>query len=162
MPGWNSILLVRTSTFFPALYTEQNHTKLSLFYKCSLYRTWSEAPKIIQSPPILYHSQTFPVYLKRLVRIKQGNSQVVWTVKTLQCRRHRFIPWVGKIPQRRKCKVTPVFLTGKPYGQRSPAGYIQSITLQRDTTGHTHIYGTVLLLFFWPMEHASSAICWSL
>ena len=42
---------------------------------------------------------------------------------TCQCRRHRFDPWVGKIPWRRKWQPTPVFLPGKSYGQRSPVGY---------------------------------------
>ena len=33
---------------------------------------------------------------------------------TCQCRRHRFDPWVGKIPWRRKWQPTPVFLPGNP------------------------------------------------
>jgi len=41
-----------------------------------------------------------------------------------QCRRHRFHPWVRKIPQRRKWQPTPVFLPGKSHGQRSLAGCI--------------------------------------
>ena len=40
-----------------------------------------------------------------------------------QFRRLRFNPWVGKIPCRRKWQPTPVFLTGKSYGQRSLMGY---------------------------------------
>ena len=38
-----------------------------------------------------------------------------------QCKRvkkHRFNPWVEKIPWRRKQKLTPVFLPGKSHGQR--------------------------------------------
>ena len=35
-----------------------------------------------------------------------------------QCRRHRFDPWVGRIPWRRKWQPTPVFLLGKFHGQR--------------------------------------------
>ena len=42
---------------------------------------------------------------------------------TCQCRRHRFDPWVGKIPWRRKWQPTPVFLPAKSNGQRSPVGY---------------------------------------
>jgi len=38
-------------------------------------------------------------------------------------RRHRFDPWVGKIPWRRKWQPTPVFLPGKSNGQRSLVGY---------------------------------------
>ena len=41
---------------------------------------------------------------------------------TCQCRRHkrhRFYPWVGKIPWRRKWQPTPVFFPGEFHGQRS-------------------------------------------
>ena len=41
----------------------------------------------------------------------------------LPCRRCGFDPWVGKIPWRRKCQPTPVFLPGKSHGQRCLAGY---------------------------------------
>jgi len=34
-----------------------------------------------------------------------------------------FRSWVGKIPQRRAWKPTPVLLLGESYGQRSLAGY---------------------------------------
>ena len=43
-----------------------------------------------------------------------------------RCRSHRkprFNPWVGKIPWRRKCQPTLVYLPGKSYGQRSLVGY---------------------------------------
>ena len=40
-----------------------------------------------------------------------------------QCRRHVFDPWIGKIPWRRKWKLTPVFLSGKSHRQRRLAGY---------------------------------------
>jgi len=39
-----------------------------------------------------------------------------------QCRRYkgrRFHPWVKKIPWRRAWQLTPVFLPGESYGQRS-------------------------------------------
>ena len=39
-----------------------------------------------------------------------------------QSRRHRFSPWVGKIPRRRKWQSTLVFLPGKCHGQRSLSG----------------------------------------
>ena len=42
------------------------------------------------------------------------------------CRRHRrrgFDPWVWRMPWRRKWQPTPVFLLGKPHGQRSLVGY---------------------------------------
>ena len=40
-----------------------------------------------------------------------------------QCKRHGLYLWVGKIPWRKKWQPTPVFLPGKPHGQRSLAGY---------------------------------------
>ena len=43
-----------------------------------------------------------------------------------QCRqrkRHRFDPWVRKMPWRRAWQPTPVILPGKSHGQRSLAGY---------------------------------------
>ena len=45
---------------------------------------------------------------------------------TCQCRRHkrhRFDPWVGKIPWRRAWQPTPVILPGESYGQKSLEGY---------------------------------------
>ena len=43
-----------------------------------------------------------------------------------ECRRykrHKFSPWVGKIPWRRAWQPTPVFLPGESHGQRRLAGY---------------------------------------
>ena len=37
---------------------------------------------------------------------------------TWQCRRHKFDPWVAKMPWWRKWQPTPVFLPGKSHGQR--------------------------------------------
>ena len=36
--------------------------------------------------------------------------------------RHRFDPWVGKIPWKRIWQPTPVFLPGESHGQRGLAG----------------------------------------
>ena len=43
-----------------------------------------------------------------------------WWRICLQCGRHGFDPWIGKIPCKRKWQPTPVFLPGKSHGQRSP------------------------------------------
>ena len=40
-----------------------------------------------------------------------------------QRRSRGFDPRIGKIPWRRKCQPTPVFLPGKSHGQRSLVGY---------------------------------------
>ena len=62
---------------------------------------------------------------------------------TGQCRRHRFDPWVRRIPWRRKWQPTPVFLPGKSHGQRSlvsynPWGHKESDTIEWLST-HIHI-----------------------
>ena len=56
-----------------------------------------------------------------------------------QCRRHkrhRFSPWVGKIPWRRKWQSTPVFLPGKFHGQNSLEGHNPWGHKESDTTEH--------------------------
>ena len=50
--------------------------------------------------------------------------------------RHRFDPWVGKIPWRRKWQPILVFLLGKPQGQRSLAGYSLWSHKESDMTEH--------------------------
>ena len=42
---------------------------------------------------------------------------------TYQCKRHKFDPWAGKIPWRRKWQPTPVFLPGQFQGQRNLGSY---------------------------------------
>ena len=39
------------------------------------------------------------------------------------CKTNRFDPWVGKIPWRKACQPTPVFLPEKSHVQRSLVGY---------------------------------------
>ena len=63
-----------------------------------------------------------------------------------QSRRHRFNPWVRKIPWRRKWQPTPVFLPGKFHGQRSLVFYSPwdrkrvRLNLATKTTIHICIY----------------------
>ena len=40
-----------------------------------------------------------------------------------QCRRHKFDPWVGKIPWRKKWQPSPVPMPEEFHGQRNLAGY---------------------------------------
>ena len=67
----------------------------------------------------------------------------------LQCRshrRHRFDPWVGKIPWRRAWLPTPIFLPGESHEQRSMAGYSPEGCKELDTTEVTeHIPSGYLL-----------------
>ena len=53
-------------------------------------------------------------------------------------KRRRFNPWVRKIPWRRKWQPTPVFLPGKPHGQRSLVGYSPQGSKESDTTEQLH------------------------
>ena len=52
----------------------------------------------------------------------------------MQSRRHKFYPWVGKIPWRRASQPTPVFVPGEPHGQRSLVGYSPWGHKESDTT----------------------------
>ena len=51
----------------------------------------------------------------------------------------RFAPWGRKIPWRRKCQSTPVFLLGKSHRQRGLMGYSPWGHKESDMTDHTHI-----------------------
>ena len=60
-----------------------------------------------------------------------------------QCRRrkrHRFEPWVRKIPWKRKWQPSPVFLPGESHGQRSLAGYDPQGHRESDTTEGLHAH----------------------
>ena len=67
-------------------------------------------------------------------------SQVTLVVKNPPARRrkrHRFNPWVGRIPCRRAWKPTLVFLPGESHGQRNLAGYSPYSWKESDTTETT-------------------------
>ena len=51
-----------------------------------------------------------------------------------RCKRHEFDPWVEKIPWRREWQPTPVFLPGRPHGQRSLVGSSPWGHKESDTT----------------------------
>ena len=55
-------------------------------------------------------------------------------------KRHRFSPWIEKIPWRREQEFTPVFLPAKSHGQRSLVGYSSWGPKNSDMTEHAHIY----------------------
>ena len=63
-----------------------------------------------------------------------------------ECRRHRFSPWVWKIPWRRKWQPTSVFLPGESRGQRSSGGSVHAVAksqiqLKWLSTHHAQIIG---------------------
>ena len=61
------------------------------------------------------------------------------TCQLRRCKRFEFNAWVRKIPCRRPQQLTPVFLSGELYGQRSLAGYSPWGCKELDTTAElTH------------------------
>ena len=58
------------------------------------------------------------------------------------------IPWVGKIPWRRKWQPTPVFLLEKSRGQRRLAGYSPWGHKESDMTEQLSMPATLLMIPF--------------
>ena len=52
-------------------------------------------------------------------------------------KRHRFNPWISKIPWRKEWQPTLVFLPGNPPGQRSLVDYSPKGHIESDTTEAT-------------------------
>ena len=78
-----------------------------------------------------------------IVNLDSVAFQIVLVVKNLLDNanagdvRHRFDPWVGKIPWRRKWQTTSVFLPGEFHGQRSSEGYTPCGCKELDMTEET-------------------------
>ena len=66
--------------------------------------------------------------------------------------RHRFDPWVGKIPWSRKWQHAPVFLPEKSHGQRSLADYSPWGCKESDTIEHTHITESLIIRLFFLLQ----------
>ena len=91
---------------------------------------------------------------------------------TCQCRRHRFDPWIGKMPWSRKWQSTPGFLPGKFQGQRSLVGYSswgRKSWTQQSTHMHTTLLEKWLTLHIppqwftkWPAKHYFYAVVYFL
>ena len=64
-----------------------------------------------------------------------------------------FNPWVRKTPWRRKWHPTPVFLPGKPYGQRSLAGYSPWGRKESDWVTSLSFFHCILLFFHKRMAY---------
>jgi len=64
----------------------------------------------------------------------------------MQCWRHGFDPWIGRIPWRRKWLPTPVFLSGEFHGQES--GGLQSMGSQRVDTAEWLTLSLLFILVF--------------
>ena len=62
------------------------------------------------------------VVTKLIMGFPGGSSGKEPTCQCWRRKRHRFDPWVGKIPCRRKWQLTPVALPGEFHGRRSLMG----------------------------------------
>ena len=76
---------------------------------------------------------------------------------TCQCRRLSFDPQLGKIPWRRKCQPTPVFLPRTSYGQRSLAGYsswgCKRVGHDSATQQQQLVMLSIFSCAFWPLAY---------
>ena len=94
---------------------------------CNSIKKKKKVKKLIHLPWMIWMERTWTVNSHRSVLIFTGSSLILtlWPWRTDlvcqsgRCRRHRFDPWVGRIPWRRKGQHSPVFLTEESHGQRS-------------------------------------------
>ena len=124
----------------------------SLFMYCwSLaWRTLSITLLFHSNPILLIKPYKLSIIISGLPWWLSGKESVCHVGDCLPCRRHRFIPRVGKIPWRRKWQLTPIFLPWilailameKSYGQGSLVGYSlwghKSQTQLGDLNHHHH------------------------
>ena len=97
----------------------------------ALHATWEQK---MQSSHFLIQGHVSPRQSLNSRSIS-NTSHFLWASPVAQKgRRHKFDPWVRKIPWRKTWQPTPVFLPGKSHGQRSLAGY--------RSWGHKELYTT--------------------
>ena len=76
----------------------------------------------------------------KLLDFPGGTSGKESTCQCMRCQRRRLDLWVGKIPWRKEWQPTPLFLSGKPTGQRSLAGCSPWGHKELDMTEYTHTH----------------------
>ena len=85
-------------------------------------------------------------YLVLIMGLPGGLAGKEPTYQCKSCKRHKFSPWVGKIPWRRKWQPTLVFLPGKFHGQRRLVSYSlwgrKESDINEDMCVHTHMCST--------------------
>ena len=104
----------------------RNQTKVS----CNAGRFFTKKPNwAIREASVFFRTMInmlqeishFSVY--KILYSKRVPWWLRWQRICLQCRKPRCDPWVRNIPWRREWQLTPVFLPGESYGQRSLEGY---------------------------------------
>ena len=116
-PPWNSteanifhiwVEVIQIKTMIDAAWTKW------ILLNGKVKRTWNLYPHV---DPFCLNMPQYPYGLPRWFSGKESTCQC------RRCMRHKFDPWVGKIPWRRKWQPAPVFLSGESHGQRNLAGY---------------------------------------
>ena len=114
-----AVLCVSENAFVGQCLTKRTTT--TKFPECLRWNWWFSSDGSI-SPVLPSHSHPYFIQLGNVI---------------CQCKRRkrcRFDPWVWKIPWRRKCQPTPVFLLGESHGQKNLAGYSPWGHKELDTT----------------------------
>ena len=106
----------------------------------SAMKGWNEAICSNMDGPRDYHTEWIMSDRDKNHMIPLTSGLLRWLSgkeSTCQCRRHRFDPWVGEFPWRRKWQLTSVFLPGKSWKQRSLVGYSPWGRKESDAPEHT-------------------------
>ena len=136
--GWNEKPRVLTSDSLSHLIKVfENESEWEIYKTIIWYSSWRRKKKIGPIHPFI---QDFP----------DGASGEECTRQRRRHKRHEFIPWVRKIPRRRKWQPTPVFLPGKSHGQMilagcSPWGHKRCV--------HSHTHSFTLLHHWGKYKH---------
>ena len=110
---------------FKIITHQRNAVKTTVKYTAYIY-PYNSAVLLLGTFPgemnTFIHKKTYI----RIIVIASHPGSASGKEPAYQCRRrkrHKFDPWVGKIPWRRKWQPISVFLPGKSRGQRSLLGY---------------------------------------
>ena len=109
--------------FLPGNFHGQNGQRsLASYSPCSLKRVGYDLTTTVKTCGASFHTLICH-FCSRFGGFPGGAGGKEPACQCRRCKRHRFDPWIGKIPWRRKWQPTPVFLPGESHGQRSLACY---------------------------------------
>ena len=121
-------------------------------YRVAKYQTWlkwlSKHARFRKTEPV--YTYTRYLYIQTSFPGGSGDKSIC-----LQCGRHGFNPWVGKIPWRSKWQPTPVLLPGKFHGWRSLVGYSPWGHTTERLHFHFHIYRQDIFLYIFTHAYIS-------
>ena len=129
-PGWQHVW--QHFHFYLVIF----HIINSLFSKCVSISPLGLPRLRIKLMKNMLMYLTFIKYLQCTTSSPSGSSGKEPACQCRRHKRHKFDPWVGKIPWRR-AQPTPVFLSGESYGQRRLDGYSPWGHKKSDTTEGT-------------------------